>query len=262
MNLIEIQTATIDAVKNASSIIKEAFGKISTQDIETKSLNSLVTYVDKETELSLVAQLKNIVPEASFLTEEATIECRSSDWQWIIDPLDGTTNFIHRVPVFGISVALAYKNEIQVAVVYEPNRDECFYASKNNGASLNGQAINVSATTQLSDSLLATGFPYYDYEQTDQYLALMKELMQNTRGIRRLGAAAIDLCYTANGIFDGFFEYSLSPWDVAAGSLIVQEAGGKVCDFNGGNDYLFGRSIIATNATIYNEFYNSLKKYF
>lgn len=261
MDIIQIQQQTIDAVKNASSIIKEHFGQIHNNDIETKSLNSLVTYVDKATEKKLVAQLQTIFPEASFLTEEATIEQQQNDWQWIIDPLDGTTNFIHRVPVFGISVALAYKNEIIIGVVYEPNRDECFYASKGHGAFLNGKPIQVSNTEKLSDCLLATGFPYYDYEHIDNYLLLMKYLMQNTRGIRRLGAAAIDLCYVASGIFDVFFEYSLSPWDVAAGSLIVQEAGGKVSDFVGDNNYLFGKQIIATNSNINLEFQQQLSQY-
>lgn len=261
MNLLDIQTQTIDAVKTSASVIQQAFGKIRNQDIETKSLNSLVTYVDKETEQQLVARLKEIVPDAAFLTEEATIAQTENDWQWIIDPLDGTTNFIHGVPVFGISVALAYKNEIKVGVVYEPVRDDCFYAVKDNGAFRNGMSIQVSKTTKLQDSLIATGFPYYDYSQTDKYLDFLKYLMQHTRGVRRLGAAAIDLCYTACGIFDGFFEYSLSPWDVAAGSLIVQEAGGIVCDFNGGNNFLFGKSIIASNTNIQKEFYNALKDY-
>jgi myo-inositol-1(or 4)-monophosphatase len=262
MNLIDLQHKTIEAVKTASLIIKQEAGKIKNKDIETKSLNSLVTYVDKETELELVRLLKNILPQASFLTEEATIEQSAGEWQWIIDPLDGTTNFIHQMPVYAVSVALAYNNEVQLGVVYEPNRDECFYAAKNRGAFLNGKSIKVSETAKLNDSLAATGFPCYDYTLMQNYLNFLKYLMQNTRGIRRLGAASIDLCYTACGIFDVFFEYSLSPWDVAAGSLIVQEAGGIVTDFKGGNNFLFGKSIVASNSNIQQSFLSDLRKYF
>ncbi|HUM52061.1 MAG TPA: inositol monophosphatase family protein [Chitinophagales bacterium] len=253
-DLINIQTQTISAVKKAAAFIQSEIGKINNSDIETKALNSLVTYVDKNAELILVDELKKIIPQATFLTEENTVEQTQGEWQWIVDPLDGTTNFIHQIPIFGISVGLKHNDEIVVGVVYEVNKNECFYASKNNGAFLNGNKIAVSETVALADSLVATGFPYYDFGKAENYLNTIRFLMQNTRGIRRLGAASIDLCYVACGRFDAFFEYSLALWDVAAGALIVQEAGGKVTDFSGASNWLFGKEIIASNTGIADEF--------
>jgi myo-inositol-1(or 4)-monophosphatase len=249
-NLSDIQHQTILAVQRAAAFIQSEIGKIHQSDIETKALNSLVTYVDKESEKILVTELQQIIRNATFLTEENTIEQTHGEWQWIIDPLDGTTNFIHQVPVFGISVGLKHKDEMVVGVVLELNRNELFYASKNSGAYLNGNKISVSNTAKLSDSLMATGFPYYDFDYLENYLEVFKHLMTHTRGIRRLGSAAIDLCFTACGRFDAFFEYSLSPWDVAAGALILQEAGGVVTDFEGGANWLHGRQILGSNAHI------------
>lgn len=260
--LLRIQTAAIDVVKTAAAFIRQETGKIHRVDIETKSLNSLVTYVDKTAEQILVDGLLPIIPGATFLTEENTVEARSGDWQWIIDPLDGTTNFIHAVPVFGVSVGLRYKGEMLVGVVCEVNRDECFYAVKGSGAFCNGKPIRVSQTEKLPDALIATGFPYYDYSLLENYIGLFRELMTNTRGIRRLGAASIDLCYTACGRFDAFFEYSLSPWDVAAGALILQEAGGQVFDFSGGDNWLFGRQILGSNPLLSAAILRSVKIYF
>jgi myo-inositol-1(or 4)-monophosphatase len=221
-----------------------------------------VTYVDKNAESILVHALQKILPGSTFLTEENTIQQAQGEWQWIIDPLDGTTNFIHQIPVFGISVALKHKEEIVLGVVYEVNKNECFYASKNNGAFLNGNKISVSATSVLADSLVATGFPYYDFNSVENYLNALRVLMTSTRGIRRLGAASIDLCYVACGRFDVFFEYSLAPWDVAAGALIVEEAGGKISDFKGTKNWLFGKEIIATNHMVYDEFAEVLQRFF
>lgn len=262
INLTDIQEQTINIVESTATFIQCEIGKIHQSDIETKSLNSLVTYVDKESEKMLVKKLQDILPQATFLTEENTIETQQGEWQWIIDPLDGTTNFIHQVPVFGISVGLKHKDEIVVGVVYELNRNECFYAVKNNGAYLNGNKISVSNTSKLSDSLIATGFPYYDYDSLDQYIKVFRKLMTGTRGIRRLGSAAIDLCFTACGRFDAFFEYSLSPWDVAAGALILQEAGGKIYDFQGGNNWLYGRQILGSNPQISAEILKLIKENF
>lgn len=261
-NLLEIQGKTIDAVSKAAFFIQSEIGKIQQHDIETKALNSLVTYVDKESEKILVAELKNIITNASFLTEENTVEQTKGEWQWIVDPLDGTTNFIHQVPVFGISVGLKHHDDIVVGVVYELNRNELFYASANNGAFLNGNKISVSQTNQLADSLIATGFPYYDFDWLDNYLSFFRYLMTNTRGIRRLGSAAIDLCFTACGRFDAFFEYSLSPWDVAAGALILQEAGGKIYDFKGGKNWLHGKQILGSNPYISEEILKTIKEKF
>ena len=261
-NLQEIVAPTIDAVKLAASFIQAEIGNIQQNDIETKSLNSLVTYVDKSSEKILVNKLQKIIPTATFLTEENTIATSKGEWQWIIDPLDGTTNFIHQVPVFAISVALQHNDEIVLGVVYELNKNECFYATKNNGAYLNGNRIYVSKTATLADSLIATGFPYYDFDWLENYMIVFKQLMTSTRGIRRLGSAATDLCYTACGRFDAYFEYSLAPWDVAAGALILKEAGGKVFDFNAGNNWLHGKQIIAGNAAVTTQLQTIIQKDF
>lgn len=261
-DLLQIQQQTIDAVKKAAVFIQSEIGKINNNDIETKALNSLVTYVDKNSEIILVEELRKIIPNATFLTEENTVEQTKGEWQWIIDPLDGTTNFIHQVPVFSISVGLQHNDEMVVGVVYELNRNECFYATKNEGAFLNGNKINVTKTPILADSLIATGFPYYDYDLLENYINVFKRLMTSTRGIRRLGSAATDLCYTACGRFDAFFEYSLSPWDVAAGALILQEAGGKIYDFKGKNNWLHGRQIVGSNPYISDEILQIIKEEF
>jgi len=261
-DLITLQQETIQVVEGAAAFIQKEIGKIHQQDIITKELNSLVTYVDKESEKLLVKGLSALLPEATFLTEENTIEQLEGEWQWIIDPLDGTTNFIHQVPVFAISVGLKHHDEIVLGVVYELNRNECFYAVKGSGAYLNGNKISVSKTGLLSDSLIATGFPYSDFHLLESYLRLFQKLMTSTRGIRRLGSAAIDLCFTACGRFDAYFEYSLSPWDVAAGALILREAGGTVLDFSGGNNWLFGREIVGCNSSLDTELLKLLQEYF
>ncbi|WP_420388648.1 inositol monophosphatase family protein [Roseivirga sp.] len=234
-------------VKETGDFIREESLKFDESKIEYKGKNDLVSYVDKEAEKLLVKGLSEILPGSGFITEEGTSSKKSDSYNWIIDPLDGTTNFTHGLPVYAISVALMKRGELALGVVYELNRDECFHASKGEGAYLNHMPIKVSSVKTLDKSLLATGFPYYNFEQMNRYLAILNDFMQNTHGLRRMGSAAVDLVYTACGRFEGFFEYNLNAWDVAAGALIVQEAGGKVTDFKGGNDYLFGREIIAGN---------------
>ncbi len=231
----------------------EQTGRVSKEQIEEKSLNSLVSYVDKKAEEMLVNGLVTLLPGSVFLTEEETVEQQKGVFQWIIDPLDGTTNFLHQVPCFAVSVAL-YENGIPaIGIIYEPNRRECFYAWKEGGAWLNEKPISVSKTTQLKDALIATGFPYRDYSRSDSYFHAFHQFMRGTRGIRRLGAAALDLAYVACGRFDAFFEYGLAAWDVAAGVLLVQEAGGKVCGFSAGDNYLFGGEMVACNEAVYAE---------
>ena len=265
MNIKELEaltTRSIEIVKEAGAFIKEERGKVSTEQIETKSLNSLVSYVDKTAETRLVKQLGQLIPDSTFLTEEATIEQKNGKYRWIIDPLDGTTNFLHQLPCYAVSVALEIEEEIEIGIVYEVNNDECFYAWKNGGAFLNGQPIQVSKTNCFSNSLIATGFPYHDFRLETPYFKVFHTFMKNTRGIRRFGAAAVDLAYVACGRFDAFYEYGLNVWDVAAGVLIVQEAGGKVFDFRGGNDYLFGGEMIASNNEIVNEVLKIVKEEF
>ncbi len=216
--------------------------------IEFKGLNDLVSYVDKAAEKTLVDGLRKILPEAGFITEEGTASNIEKDFNWIIDPLDGTTNFIHGLPIFAVSVALTYREKVVMGIVHEANRDECFYAMAGEKAYCNDKEISVSSTATLSESLIATGFPYYNFSEMEIYLKLLEQFMQKTHGLRRMGSAAVDLAYVACGRFEGFFEYNLNAWDVAAGAFIVQQAGGKVTDFKGEDDYVFGREIVAGNA--------------
>lgn len=230
---------------------REAF---SSKQVEVKGHNDFVSYVDKGAEELIVEGLKSILPEAGFITEEGTEKRDDNPLKWVIDPLDGTTNFIHGMPFFAVSIALLIEKEPILGVVYEINQDEMFTALKDGGAFMNDERISVSQSQTVKDSLFGTGFPYYDYHLLDQYLTLFKHLMKNSHGLRRPGSAATDLAYVACGRFDGFYEYSLSPWDVAAGVLLVREAGGVVSNFDGGNDAIFVKEIIATNKGVYEEF--------
>lgn len=250
MDLKQIAKQVEEVCKTTGKYIAEQSKAFELGKVEYKGKNDLVSYVDKTAERLLVEGLQQILPEAGFLTEENTIRTDQKEYTWIIDPLDGTTNFIHSLPIFAISIGLEYNNEIVVGVVYEINKDEMFSASKNNGAYLNGNSISCTKAEHLNDTLLATGFPYYNFDLLPQYMKLFSTLMQETHGLRRLGSAAVDLAYVACGRFDGYFEYNLNAWDVAGGALLVKEAGGICIDFNGGNDYIHGRSIIVGNKAI------------
>ncbi|MCB9246300.1 MAG: inositol monophosphatase [Flavobacteriales bacterium] len=218
--------------------------------LDLKSRNQLVTDLDVTIERKLVEFLGNLLPGSVFLTEEKTIEQEHGRFLWIIDPIDGTTNFVHGIPAYCISIALMVDGEIVLGVVFELNRGEFFHALKNGGAYLDHNPIRVSTSAHIQNALIATGFPYYDYKRTSMYLVALEAFMKETRGVRRLGSAALDLAYVACGRFDAFFEYSLSPWDVAAGALLVKEAGGSVHDFHGKDQYLFGQEIIASQPLI------------
>ncbi len=251
----------IEISKTAGNFIRNEKGKITAGNIETKSLNSLVTYVDKTAEKMIVEKLKKILPEAGFITEEETETEQAEIFNWIVDPLDGTTNFIHGLEPFAVSIALKENDDIVIGIVYEVGKDECFYACKNSPAYLNGKEIKVTETDKLADSLVATGFPYYDFSENKPILKSLEYFMKHSHGIRRLGSAATDLVYVACGRLEAFYEFGLSPWDVAAGALIVQQAGGKVADFNFGDDYLFGREIVAANSNIFKEFSDVIYKF-
>jgi len=262
MNLEQLTLETNKIVGLVGDFIQQELNQVTDKDIETKALNSLVSYVDKNAEIKLVKALGLLLPEATFLTEEETIENKHGDYTWIIDPLDGTTNFLHQLPHFSISVALQKKDEIVLGVVYEVNRKECFYAWKDGGAFLNGKKIQTKKTTNLSDTLIATGFPYYDFKKVPPYLEVLTFFIKNTRGIRRFGSAALDLAYVACGRFDGYYEYSLNAWDVAAGIILVKEAGGKLSDFQGGDNFLFGKEMIASNPYIFDEMVHVIRTIF
>ncbi|HSH64300.1 MAG TPA: inositol monophosphatase family protein, partial [Bacteroidia bacterium] len=244
--------------KKTGLFIKKEALKFNTETIETKGKNDFVSYVDKTAEKQLVEGLQLLLPEAGYIAEEGTSSKKGAVYNWIIDPLDGTTNFIHGLPCFSISIALMRDQIIIAGVVYEINLDECFYAWENGPAYLNENEIRVSTVKTLQNSLLATGFPYYDYGRMDEYLELFKYFMQHTHGLRRLGSAATDLAYVACGRFEGFYEYGLQPWDVAAGAFIVQQAGGTVTDFKGGKDFIFGKELVAGNGFIAGEFLNTV----
>ncbi len=259
LNYQQICNQVIELAKIAGDFIRKEKGKINSENIETKSLHSYVTYVDKNAEKIIVDGLKKILPEAGFITEEETETVKSDKYNWIVDPLDGTTNFIHGLEPFSVSIALEEAGKIVIGVVYEVGKDECFYAYKDSPAYLNGKEIKVSTNKTLADSLIATGFPYYDFEQNKAILKSLEYFMEHTQGIRRFGSAATDLAYVACGRFDAFYEYSLNVWDVAAGAFIVEKAGGKVSDFNKGNNYLYGREMVAANNYVYNEFADIVK---
>lgn len=252
---------------SVGAVAREAAAFIRSQtivrdDVQTKSKNSLVTFVDQQAEALIIDQLANVLPNATVMAEESASESAIEDLMWIIDPLDGTTNYIHNLPCYSVSIALMHNGEIVVGCVHEVVNDECFLAFKGGGATMNEAPIEVSKHTSINESLVATGFPYYDYQYNNDYLEVLKGLMQDSRGIRRFGSAAVDLAYVACGRFDAFFEYSLNAWDVAAGALLVKEAGGTVSDFGGGDDYLFGRRILATNTAIHPNMISRVENYF
>lgn len=241
---------TCEIARNSGKIMAEERKNFDASKIESKGMHDLVSYVDKESEKRIITELQKLLPESGFIAEEGTNDTRGERFNWVIDPLDGTTNFIQGVPVYCVSIGLLDGDELVVGVVYEVGRDECFYAWKNGGAYLNGEKITVSDRSDIHDALLATGFPYSDFSRIEEYIEFLRWAMKNARGVRRLGSAAADLAYVACGRFDAFWEYDLKPWDVAAGSLLVKEAGGMVSDYSGGDNYLFGREIVASNSLI------------
>ncbi len=250
LNYQQLCTNTIEIARTAGIYMFQERKTFDASKIENKGLHDLVSYVDKASERMIISALGKLIPDAGFLGEEGTGNKKGNRYNWVIDPLDGTTNFIHGIPIFAVSIALMDYEELVVGVVYEVGHDECFSAWKNGGAYLNGIKISVSNSSNIPSSLLGTGFPYSSFDDLDKYMKLLKWALTEARGVRRLGSAATDLAYVACGRFDAFFEYDLKAWDVAAGALIVIEAGGHVSDFKGENDYLFGGKILASNKNI------------
>ena len=255
MNLKPLCYAVVEVARKAGSFIGEERKTFGQSHVVEKGSRNLVSYVDFTAEKMIVEDLRVLLPEAGFLTEENTVKEQNDSLRWIIDPLDGTTNFIHGLPIFSVSIALEKDGEIVVGVVHEVNLNESFYAWKDGGAYLNGKKIFVTDTNNLKNALCATGFPYEVFPNLERYFNTLKFLFQNSRGIRRLGSAAVDLVYVAAGRLDAFYEYNLNSWDVAAGALVVREAGGSVTDFSGGENYLLGKEIVATNKNVYSEFF-------
>jgi myo-inositol-1(or 4)-monophosphatase len=235
---------------------------LSEKDIDQKDFHDYVTKVDKYAEEQIVDRLNRLIPGSSFLAEEGTNASETKgDLEWIIDPIDGTTNFIHKLPVFAISIALKVEGQLAMGIVHEVVQGESFYAWDKGEAFVNGKRIGVSKTQELGPSLLATGFPFRDFEKLDPYLSLLRDLMQHSSGIRRYGAAAVDLAYVAAGRFDAYFEYGLKPWDIAAGTYILEASGGKCSDFNGTNTHLSGHEILASNPYLYDVLLKRIKQH-
>jgi myo-inositol-1(or 4)-monophosphatase len=252
-DLKELCNEIVQAAKSASDFIVRESASFNIKDTEVKGLNNFVTYVDKGSEKILIDKLTPLISDAGFIAEEGTSSKRGAKYNWIIDPLDGTTNFLHGVRPYAISIGLMEDDEVIAGVVHEAGGTETFTAWKDGGAWLNGRRIHVSETPALSGSLVATGFPYNLFDRLEPYMALLTHLVTRTHGVRRLGSASIDLAYVACGRFDLFFEYDLKIWDIAAGMLLVREAGGKFSDFSGNTKGLTGDETLASNAIVYNE---------
>ncbi|MEW6110467.1 MAG: inositol monophosphatase family protein, partial [Nitrospirota bacterium] len=252
----------VSAVRLAGDIILKNLGHLSAGDIETKQAFDFVTKVDRWSESVIMQTIRGKFPSHVFLAEETLHREGNGNYRWIIDPLDGTTNYIHSYPMFSVSIALEYKGEMVVGVVFDPLKDELFHAVKGCGTFLNNNRIQASDISMPDRSLIATGFPFRKKEMLDLYIEAFKRIFYRVSDIRRAGSAALDLAYIAAGRCDGFFELNLSPWDVAAGGLLIKEAGGIITDFGGGEGYLSSGNIVAGNKYVHSEILKIIKKVF
>ena len=243
----------VKAARRAATVINRASTQLDLLTVQSKSPNDFVTEVDRAAEQAIIEVLRDAFPGHGILAEESGESGPESEFTWIIDPLDGTTNFIHGLPQYAVSIAQTKNGVLEHAVVYDPNTNEMFTASRGAGAFLNDRRIRVSRRTRLNEALIGTGFPFRRFDHVDAYLAMFKELTQKTAGIRRPGAASLDLAYVAAGRFDGFWEMGLSPWDMAAGVLLIQEAGGLVSDLSGEANYLTTGNLVAGTPKIFGQ---------
>jgi len=243
----------VKAARRGGQIINRASLDLDRIQISKKQHNDFVTEVDKASEAAIIETLTTAYPKHSILAEESGVQDKDSEFQWIIDPLDGTTNFIHGFPQYAVSVALRHKGLLTQAVIYDPTNNELFTATRGRGAYLNERRIRVSKRTQLNEALIGTALHFRDLQSLDEYLAMFREFTLRTAGQRRAGAAALDIAYVAAGRLDGFWEMGLSPWDMAAGALLVQEAGGLVGDFRGDSGYLDSGRIVCGNPKIFSQ---------
>jgi myo-inositol-1(or 4)-monophosphatase len=262
-NLHPMLNIAVKAARQAGSLINRAALDLDALKVGSKGPNDFVSEVDQAAEQAIIQVLLEAYPGHGILAEESGREhgARNSEFVWIIDPLDGTTNFIHGLPVYAVSIALAHRGVVQQAVVYDPARNDLFVASRGRGAFLNDRRLRVSKRTRVSDSLVGTGFPYRRGDNFKRYVEMFETVMQACAGLRRPGAAALDLCYVAAGWYDGFFETGLSPWDVAAGSLMITEAGGLIGNFTGEADFLHQREVVAGNPKVYGQLVQLLAPY-
>ena len=253
----------IKAARSAGAIINRASLALDILKVNTTAPNDFVTEVDHKAEAIIIETLLGAYPGHGILAEESgrTHGAKDSEYVWIIDPLDGTTNFIHGFPVYSVSIALAFRGQVQQGVVYDPTRNDLFFASKGRGAFLNDRRLRVSKRIRLTECLVGTGFPFRKGDNFKRYVEMFENVMQHCAGLRRPGAAALDLCYVAAGWYDGFFETGLNPWDIAAGSLMVTEAGGLIGNFTGEADYLYHREVVAGNPKVYAQLVSLLAPY-
>ncbi|MBX3586766.1 MAG: inositol monophosphatase family protein [Ramlibacter sp.] len=262
-NLHPMLNVAIKAARAAGAIINRAALDVEAVRISQKQVNDFVTEVDHASEAAIIETLLTAYPDHGILAEESGTQhgAQNAESVWIIDPLDGTTNFIHGFPVYCVSIALSVRGKIEQAVIYDPTRNDLFTATKGRGAYMNERRIRVSKRTELKQCLISTGFPFRPGDNFQNYLAMMADVMQRTAGLRRPGAAALDLAYVAAGFTDGFFETGLSPWDAAAGSLLVTEAGGLIGNFTGESEFLDQKECVAANPRVYGQLVPLLHKY-
>jgi myo-inositol-1(or 4)-monophosphatase len=252
----------IEAAREAGKFLKYNVGRVRTIEKKQGEERNLVSEIDKGSEERIIGIIRRHFPNHAILAEESGASTAASDYKWVIDPLDGTTNFLHGVPIFCVTIGIEYRGEIVAGVVYDPNLDELFTAEKGSGAYLNGKRLAVSTTSKLIESLLVTGFPYDIAQNPENAIGHFVNFLIEARGIRRLGSAALDLSYVAAGRFDGFWEVNLNPWDMAAGVLFVREAGGRVTDFAGAESSIYKKQVLASNGRIHEAMLQVLRKGF
>lgn len=250
----------IEAAREAGMFLKAHVGNARQVERKFGQATNLVTEIDKGAEEIIISRLKSKFPDHDFLGEESGSHAAVSDYKWVIDPLDGTTNFTHGLPIFSVSIALEHRGDLVVGVIYDPNLDELYTAERGKGAFLNGSRIRVSKTDRLIESLLVTGFPYDIRDNPDQAVEHFRDFLMEAQAVRRLGSAALDLCYVAAGRMDGFWEVKLNPWDMAAGVLLIQEAGGKWTDFQGNPSTIYTQKMLSTNGLIHEAMVKVLAK--
>ncbi len=255
-------STAIEAAKEAGKFLKYSVGRVKNVEVKQGEERNLVSEIDKGAEEKIISIIKRKYPTHAILAEESGANDSRSDYKWVIDPLDGTTNFLHGLPIFSVTIGIEFKGEIIAGVTYDPNLDELFTAEKGSGAYLNGRRLKVTTTSRLIDSLLVTGFPYDIAQNPENAIGHFVNFVVEGQGLRRLGSAAIDLAYVAAGRFDGFWEVTLNPWDMAAGVLLVREAGGRVTDFIGGESSIYKKQVLATNGAIHEAMLQVLSKGF
>ena len=252
----------IRAARNAGKVIVKGYENLESVEVEEKSLNDYVSSVDKEAELAIIGTLRKSYPDHSFVAEESGIDNgKDTDHQWIIDPLDGTTNFIRGIPHFAVSIALKIKGRTEVGIVFDPIRNELFSAVRGQSAQINGYRTRTSSVPKLTGTLLATGFPFKQKYNLETYLNIFQDFFNDVADMRRGGSAALDLAYVAAGRMDGFWEFGLKPWDIAAGELLLKESGAMMTDFSGGNDYFKSGDVVAANPKLLKEMLTVIRKH-